>query len=80
MVPDWKNENAQHFEAHAIEALQPLYQWFLKDVEQAAGKDIAGMDVLDIGCGPGFMLRTFIEAGAAKVSGVDLSYSMLNSA
>jgi SAM-dependent methyltransferase len=80
MTPDWKNEDAQHFEMHASEALQPLYQWFLKDIEEAAGRNITGLDVLDIGCGPGFMLKTFIESGATRVAGVDLSYSMLESA
>ncbi|OGK10137.1 MAG: hypothetical protein A2W80_08595 [Candidatus Riflebacteria bacterium GWC2_50_8] len=80
MTPDWKNEDARHFEQHAIETLQPLYQWFLKDVEQAVGRNIAGLDVLEIGCGPGFMLETLIESGATRVAGVDLSYSMLESA
>ncbi|MBU1108172.1 MAG: class I SAM-dependent methyltransferase, partial [Candidatus Riflebacteria bacterium] len=68
------------FEAHANESLQPLYQWFLADIELAAEKSLAGLAMLDIGCGPGFMLEKMVEAGASIVAGVDLSYSMLECA
>ncbi len=80
MKTDWKTETAQHFEAHALETLKPLYRWFVKDVEQAAERPIAGMSVLDVGCGPGFMIEALYDAGAAQVTGVDLSISMLEAA
>lgn len=80
MITDWKNEDAQHFEAHAIETLQPLYQWFVKDIEQITGKSVRGSNILDIGCGPGFMLKALSDAGAAQVTGVDVSLAMLQAA
>lgn len=80
MITDWKNEDAQHFEAHAIEALQPLYQWFVKDIEQITGNSVRDRNILDIGCGPGFMLKALSDAGAAMITGVDLSLAMLQTA
>lgn len=77
MTTDWKNEDARHFEMHALASLQPLYRWFVKDIEQATGQTVVDQNILDIGCGPGFMLEALIQAGAASVTGADLSFSML---
>ncbi|PKL48936.1 MAG: hypothetical protein CVV42_08045 [Candidatus Riflebacteria bacterium HGW-Riflebacteria-2] len=80
MITDWKNEKAEHFEAHANDALLPLYRWFVRDIEQLSGKPVSGSSILDIGCGPGFMLKALLDAGASDVTGVDLSASMLQAA
>ncbi len=80
MITDWKNEDAKHFEMHAFASLRPLYHWFVKDIEQAIGQTVTGRSVLEIGCGPGFMLEALVKAGATNVTGADLSFSMLNAA
>lgn len=80
MITDWKNENSQHFETHANELLHPLYRWFVNDIEQITGQSVKGRHILDIGCGPGFMIEALFAAGAARVTGVDLSRSMLAAA
>ncbi len=80
MITDWKTEDAKHFETHALETLLPLYQWFVRDIELAVGKPVSGLNILDIGCGPGFMVKALLDAGAARVVGVDLSFAMLEAA
>ncbi|MGW4844378.1 class I SAM-dependent methyltransferase [Nocardia brasiliensis] len=43
----------------------------------AALGDLAGLSVLDAGCGSGFYTRTFAGSGAARVLGLDMSEGML---
>jgi SAM-dependent methyltransferase len=43
----------------------------------AALGDIAGLDVLELGCGDGNMLLHLIDRGAASVTGVDISPGMV---
>jgi len=38
---------------------------------------VAGLDVLDAGCGPGFLTRDLLAAGARRVVGLDVSPTML---
>ena len=40
--------------------------------------DIRGATVLDLACGEGFYTRKVKQAGAAEVTGVDLSEEMIN--
>lgn len=80
MKKNWKNENAEHFEAHALEKLLPLYPWLVKDIETMIARSVAGLNVLEIGCGPGFMLEALLAAGVTSLTGVDLSHSMLHAA
>src|SRR3954468_18432473 len=35
--------------------------------------DATGKDVLDYGCGPGYLAKHFIDAGAKSVTGIDVS-------
>ncbi|MEL7201206.1 MAG: SAM-dependent methyltransferase, partial [Pseudomonadota bacterium] len=35
--------------------------------------DVKGLTVLDAGCGPGFLLRDLLAAGARRVCGFDVS-------
>ena len=39
--------------------------------------DVAGLDVLDLACGDGFYTRRLRAAGAARVTGVDISAEMI---
>ena len=39
--------------------------------------ELAGKSILDLGCGEGFYTRQFIEKGAARVVGVDISPKMI---
>ncbi|MFK7740797.1 MAG: class I SAM-dependent methyltransferase [Planctomycetota bacterium] len=39
--------------------------------------DVAGLAVLDAGCGPGFLMRDLLRAGARRVVGFDVSPAML---
>jgi SAM-dependent methyltransferase len=43
----------------------------------AALGDIAGLDVLELGCGDGNMLLHLIDRGAASVTGIDISPGMV---
>lgn len=74
---DWKNESAGHFEKHAEELLRDVYPWLLRDFIKFTGWQIAGRKILEIGCGPGFMLQQFSAASPAMLTGVDASFSML---
>ncbi|NCB39213.1 MAG: class I SAM-dependent methyltransferase [Erysipelotrichia bacterium] len=74
---DWKNDNGEHFESHAEDFLRPVYPWLLRDLENATERSLRGMKILELGCGPGFMLEQFLAAHAKKVVGLDLSHKML---
>ena len=39
--------------------------------------DVAGLDVLDAGCGPGFMSRDLLDKGAASATAFDISPNMV---
>ena len=75
---DWKNESAGHFEKHAEEHLQDVYPWLLRDFIEFTGWQVAGRKILEIGCGPGFMLQQFSTASPALLTGVDASFAMLH--
>lgn len=68
------------FEQYALKYHYPLYKWFLRDLEDAIKKSVSGLSVLDLGCGPGFMLETFEKAHAKTVCGLDISLDMLKAA
>lgn len=42
--------------------------------------DVQGMDILDLGCGEGYVGRQLAERGAASVSGYDVSSGMIAAA
>jgi ubiquinone/menaquinone biosynthesis C-methylase UbiE len=57
-----------------------LRQWiwraigeFGRDNEAYALYDPAGKDVLDYGCGPGYLTKYLVEGGAKSVTGIDVS-------
>lgn len=74
---DWKNESAGHFEKHAEERLQDIYPWLLRDFIDFTGWQTTNRRILEIGCGPGFMLQQFSAASPALLVGVDASLAML---
>lgn len=74
---DWKNETGDHFQNHARQFLLPIYPWLLNDLKNAINCDLKGKCILEIGCGPGFMLPLFHDAQAEKVCAVDMSLAML---
>ena len=47
-------------------------------IEGLRAGGLAGADLLEIGCGPGYLHRTLLHAGAARAVGVDLSHRMLS--
>lgn len=65
MEADYKRPEVIHQRAEIISMLQPA----------------AGQRILDVGCGPGFLLRDILEAApGANVEGLDLSDTMLGMA
>jgi magnesium-protoporphyrin O-methyltransferase len=53
----------EHTQRHLIEGIR------------AGG--VVGADLLEIGCGPGYLHRALLNAGAARATGIDLSERML---
>lgn len=51
--------------------LQEL-EWVMLDELAAAGMDVGGLRVLEVGCGSGYFLSRFLEYGAAHAAGIDL--------
>ncbi|MGM0599927.1 MAG: class I SAM-dependent methyltransferase [Candidatus Rifleibacteriota bacterium] len=77
MTSQWKNESGDSFEQHGNKILKPVYNWLLKDLENHSPQKLAGLDLLEIGCGPGFMNSCFATAGIKKIIELDISHSML---
>ena len=74
------NTNGEHFEAAAQNRHLPLYPYFLKDLSNYYGKTFENCHLLELGCGPGFMLELFSNTQALSVTGVDISNDMLERA
>lgn len=77
---DWKTENSGHFERHAAERLLPVYPWLLQDFINSVKQPLTDLTILEIGCGPGFMLQQFSKCSPRKLLGVDKSFAMLQAA
>jgi len=75
-----KNTSGEHFETAAKNSLLSLYKYFLIDLTNTIKKPVKGLKILEIGCGPGFMLEQFESAGAEEIVGVDISQDMLQRA
>ena len=74
---DWKTENSQHFEQHALNRLLPVYPWLLQDFINAVGQPLVGLKILEIGSGPGFMLQQLAKCSPKLLIGIDKSAPML---
>ena len=62
-IPEWGYESSAP--AHTVAYLRPV-------VERALPRDLAGLRVLDVGCGNGVWARWLLERGA-RVVGIDAS-------
>lgn len=71
-----KSTSGEHFEAMALNRLLPLYPFLVKDLEAFAGQ-LQGRAVLELGCGPGFMLEQLLLKEPGTLVGVDISQDML---
>lgn len=74
---NWKNEDGQHLEASTEKCLQKILPWLVEDLRSFVTFDLTGKRLLEIGCGPGFMLELFYEVVKIPVFAVDISWSML---
>jgi SAM-dependent methyltransferase len=73
----WKKESGDSFEKHGNNILKPVYNWLLKDLKDQWSGNLEGLDLLEIGCGPGFMNTHFYKAGIRNIIELDISHSML---
>ncbi len=80
MGNDWKNDDGSHFERHAGENLLAVYPWLLQDFFDILHCPVTGAAILEIGCGPGFMLQQFSAHSPSLLVGLDRSLSMLERA
>jgi SAM-dependent methyltransferase len=53
---------------------------FRRNDDQASFYDPAGKDVLDYGCGPGYLTRELLDRGALHVTGIDISEAEIEAA
>jgi SAM-dependent methyltransferase len=58
---------------HVCRVQERLYET-LRLFKKVGLRDLAAIDILDVGCGEGFMLRQFLEWGASRtrVAGIDI--------
>lgn len=61
----------------ADEVFAPIYPWICKDVENALGKPLRGLRILEIGGGPGHMAEEFLFRHPARLIELDISPIML---
>ena len=74
------NENAE-FWVQIIREHRDRYRTELTDaVVLAAIGDVTGLDVLDVGCGEGYMARELAGRGARHVTGIDKSAELVAAA
>ena len=65
---------ARRFRKHGLERVQRLL------LEGVRREEVAGKDVLDIGCGVGALHLTLLKEGASSATGVDMSEGMIETA
>ncbi|GAB4285123.1 MAG: hypothetical protein Kow0029_31870 [Candidatus Rifleibacteriota bacterium] len=80
MPLDWKNESGKHFEEIGESVLKDIYPWLLVDFKNIYGNSLHDKTILEIGCGPGFMLQQFVSTGPKLVLAGDISQGMLQKA
>ena len=80
----WTRANAEHTDARAEEAWsreEPDWGiWRVPERELQALPDVAGKDVLELGCGTAYFGAWLKRAGAARVVGVDPTPAQLETA
>src|SRR5579885_3092575 len=82
-VANWTEANEQHTDARAEQAWQdePSWGvWQVPDREVQAFPDVSGKDVVELGCGTGYVSAWMKRAGAARVVGIDPTPAQLATA
>ena len=83
-VAAWTRENAEYTDGHAGEAWardEISYGiWHVPESELHALPDLAGKDVVELGCGTAYFGAWLKKAGAARVVGVDPTPAQLETA
>jgi len=74
-IEDW-DRNAAAYVAQSSDFDNPIYQQFQTVLWECLG-DLRGREVLDVGCGHGWLSHAFQQAGA-RVLGIDGSAALLN--
>ena len=70
-VNDWESLAGDYERARSRDdSLDTILEW---PAQQRLLGDVTGLSILDLGCGSGAKDRALLEAGAAKVIGVDIS-------
>ncbi len=74
-VIDVYNKIAKAYSANSDES--PFNTFYERPAMLNLIGSVAAKNVLEVGCGHGYYLQAFLEAGAKRVVGVDASSSML---
>ena len=73
----WRHERGEGYEGVAETTFQPIYPYLIKDLEEALGKPVRDLHVLELGGGPGHMAVQLLAAGVATLVECDICYDML---
>ena len=80
----WTRANAEYTDANAREAWGQKEvtwgKWSLPESEVRGLPDVAGKDVVELGCGTGYFGAWLKRAGASRVVGVDVTPAQLETA
>lgn len=82
-VENWTKANAEFTDSRAEEAWsdEPAWGvWHVPESEVRAYPDVAGKDVVELGCGTAYVSAWMKKAGAARVVGVDPTPAQLETA
>ena len=82
-VANWTKANAEYTDANAAKswADEPSWGvWGVPESEVRALPDVAGKDVVELGCGTAYVSAWLKKAGAARVVGVDPTPAQLETA
>lgn len=82
-VENWTESNAQYTDARAEQAWQDEHSWGIWQVPESevhALPEVAGKDVVELGCGTAYVSAWLKRAGAARVVGIDPTPAQLETA
>lgn len=76
----WQDAEAVAEYVHSVRARAPVMQFIERPALWALVGQVDGLDMVDLGCGPGDFARQCVGRGAASVVAVDSSAAMLRHA
>ena len=82
-IEAWTRKNAEHTDSRAEQAWQAEINWgvwHVPESELRALPDVAGKDVVELGCGTAYVSAWLKQSGAARVVGVDPTPAQLETA